>query len=266
VSLPFARWFGEISRAAFYTLFRLEVRVCCWCSDRLNRPEIQALPPALQRFRVSESISIENFLKVGRGCASHIVDQARRMGFEFADGGRVLDFGCGCGRTLRWLVDDHPGVDFHGVDIDEQAVKWCSSYLTGAHFEKGAQEPPLSYPHGYFNMVYCFSVFTHLNENLQDLWLGELRRLLGPGGILLITVHGETAATGLSEERRRELLSAGILHTTSRKLNGILPEWYNTTWHTRRYIVSRLKGMFEDVEYVVVADGLQDIVVARRGR
>ncbi len=41
--------------------------------------------------------------------------------------------------------------------------------------------------------VYSVSVFTHLDERGQFDWLAEVRRVLRPGGVALLTVHGEAA-------------------------------------------------------------------------
>lgn len=120
------------------------------------------------------------------------------------------------------------------------------------------------YPAGYFDVAYCFSVFTHLNERMQNLWLLELKRILKPGGILLLTVHGEEGAKNhLEEHEIDELRNAGFLHKTTRKLSGIVPDWYNTTWHSQQYIVSLLRSLFQDVHYTLVPDGAQDLVLAK---
>src|SRR5262249_14848680 len=54
---------------------------------------------------------------------------------------------------------------------------------------------PLRYRDASFDLVYAFSVFTHLPESLQLAWMGELRRVLRPGGYLLISLHGEGHVT-----------------------------------------------------------------------
>jgi SAM-dependent methyltransferase len=42
-------------------------------------------------------------------------------------------------------------------------------------------------------LVYGISVMTHLTEGAQYAWLKELRRILKPGGICVLTIHGEYA-------------------------------------------------------------------------
>ena len=122
--------------------------------------------------------------------------------------------------------------------------------------------PPLSFESAAFDIVYSVSVFTHLDERLQDMWLDELFRILRPGGILIISVHGQNAHRPLTETQLLELKSHGILHVTSKKLAGIVPDRYHTTWHTRDYIVQRLSTKALDVRYTAIADGAQDYVVA----
>ncbi len=60
-------------------------------------------------------------------------------------------------------------------------------------FQNG-EKPPLDRPDGYFDLIWCVSVFTHLTDTWSA-WLLELRRVLAPGGLLVITYMGE----GMSE-------------------------------------------------------------------
>lgn len=98
---------------------------------------------------------------------------------------------------------------------------------------------------------------------MQDLWLAELRRVLRRDGLLFLTVHGRWAAGLLEPADQDRLNEAGFLFKTSRKLAGIVPPWYHTSWHSEAYIVARVSKWFSDVRYTVITDGLQDIVTAR---
>jgi hypothetical protein len=62
----------------YYKLFRLQLRMRFWLADLRIRE--RPMPPAILRFRVSESVSIGEFLRIGEGCARLIRENAADMG------------------------------------------------------------------------------------------------------------------------------------------------------------------------------------------
>jgi len=256
---------APFAQAVYHALYRSYLPVAFWFADRLaaSRSDVP-IPPANLRFRVTEQISAANFLRIGEGCSLHIAQEMDQLGVDISGARRVLDFGCGCGRTIRWFLKPGVSTEFHGADVDRDAIAWCQINLPAGHFIVNSADPPLPYPAGHFDIVYCFSVFTHLDEVMQDAWLAELHRILTPGGILLLTVHGDTASQALPAEDRELLRARGFVHRRSPKLRGLMPDWYQTTWHSEEYIVKRLSARFTDIRYHVIADGMQDIVVARK--
>jgi hypothetical protein len=85
------------------------------------------LPPAMLRYRVGEQISAREFERIGRGCARLVKDSLEAKGILVAPGMSLLDFGCGCGRTIKWLLPLYPKAEFHGVDVGREAVDWCAT-------------------------------------------------------------------------------------------------------------------------------------------
>ena len=254
-----------IAKAIYYKVFRFQLRIRIWLADRRKTPLSEVpVPPAILRFRVIESLSVDKFLRIGAGGAELIRHHASDLGIDFASTYRVLEFGCGCGRTIRWFLRDGGNAEFHGVDVDADAVDWCRKHLHRGHFLATTPVPPLPYPAEHFDFVYCLSVFTHLNESMQDSWLAELRRILKADGVLLLTIYGSAASKVLDAEGQKMLRTQGFVHRRSQKLRGLVPDWYHTTWHTREYIVNRLSAWFGDVRYCVVPDGEQDVVTARK--
>jgi SAM-dependent methyltransferase len=84
-------------------------------------------------------------------------------------------------------------LELHGVDVNADHVDWCRRHLAPIAFEKTALEPPLPFERAHFDGIWSLSVFTHLSEELGLAWREELARILAPGGILILTVQGETA-------------------------------------------------------------------------
>jgi SAM-dependent methyltransferase len=70
-------------------------------------------------------------------------------------------------------------------------VRWCQQNLPFLHTVKNELEPPLPYADERFDLIYAYSVFTHLTEPLQHPWMEELMRVLEPGGRILFSTHGD---------------------------------------------------------------------------
>jgi SAM-dependent methyltransferase len=106
------------------------------------------------------------------------------------EGKRVLDFGCGAGRTLRhFLGEAAAGTEVWGADIDAPSIDWLAGNLCPPlHAVRCGPAPPLPFADGSFDLVWALSVFTHLVEPMA--WLAELHRVLAPGGCLIASYMG----------------------------------------------------------------------------
>jgi SAM-dependent methyltransferase len=49
--------------------------------------------------------------------------------------------------------------------------------------------PPIKYPNNMFDVIYLYSVFSHLSEAAHQSWLNEFHRILKPGGIFIATTR-----------------------------------------------------------------------------
>jgi SAM-dependent methyltransferase len=185
----------------------------------------------------------------------------------------ILEFGCGCGRIMLWLGHLAGAVSLHGVDIDERAIKWAQANMPYASFKVNNALPPLDYPDASFDLVYNHSVFTHLDEEYQDLWLAELRRVTKPGGTILLTVHGDEAvryiselmanAGGDGESLRNDLRRSGIAFVRQdSNVGGPFPDFYHSTFHAPWYIFDRWGAQLRIKAYLPGASlTLQDVVI-----
>ena len=138
----------------------------------------------------------------------------RRHGKPFEHHKTILDFGCGSGRIMRWLAALTGHCEIWGTDYNPVLVEWCRQNMSElARFTVNGPEPPLPYDAGKFSLVYSYSVFTHFASDRQEAWFAEMARVLEPGGMLLLTVHGLRCAyrMELPPDQLSELERKGIL-------------------------------------------------------
>lgn len=219
--------------------------------DRANGAAVN-LPPAELRYRVSSSPDAQNFINIGKKCAADIQSALRQGGYELAEFERVLDFGCGCGRTLIHLKDLAPRAQFDGTDIDQRAIDWCRQNLQFATFKVGQASPPTDYEPDRFDFIYAISVFTHLDEDYQFRWLEELRRITKPAGVLLLTVDSSHVGDkGFVFQRSYE--------------DGLFPAWYQNAFHSEQYVRQNFGKYFEVLGYLPKGmNEHQDVILLRK--
>jgi SAM-dependent methyltransferase len=151
------------------------------------------LPPPLLMIRVVGHADPDAFEEKGEACAATVRDLVARHGPDIASMESIMDFGCGCGRVLRhW--GDLPETRVVGTDYNAQLVAWCSENLPFVEARTNGDRPPLPADDAEFDLVYAFSVFTHLDEPAQRVWMRELQRVLKPTGLLLFTTKGDAHA------------------------------------------------------------------------
>jgi SAM-dependent methyltransferase len=256
-----------IARDLYHRIYRAGLKIQWWLLDqrqsRSADPKLP-LPRSRLRFRVGEDSSVLKFFTVGRQTAESLKETFQMVGFELTACKTILDIGCGCGRTLMWLMREFQSVRWYGTDVDWETIDWCRRFLPHGTFQVNDPLPPLSAVAGSFDCVYGVSLFTHLSQPSQELWLKELHRILRPGGLLILTLHSRHVWQW--SEYATTVERDGLLFCGSQKLKGILPDWYQTTFQTRSHIVNSLTAHFEGVEYFERRFGNQDAVVARRSK
>jgi len=147
------------------------------------------VPPRELRIHTYLDPAPEAYLGAGKGHVKKMVDILEISGVSVEPGQRVLDFGCGDGMMVRHFRHIAESGEAWGVDISGTLMIWCQQHLSPPFkFATTTSFPHLPFEEGYFDLIYSFSVFTHICD-LAEAWLLELRRILRPGGVLYLTVH-----------------------------------------------------------------------------
>lgn len=160
----------------------------------------------------------------------------------------ILDWGCGCGRLTRHLLEEG-SENVLGIDIDPVNIEWCKHNLSESKFLLVSPEAPTGIPSDSYDLIIAHSVMTHLAEEDQFIWLAEMQRLLKPGGLAVFTVLGNYSASIEQFDYLQyiHLLEYGFIDLGWQN-DGVdiqKPGFYRRVFHTYDYIITNWSCYFD---------------------
>lgn len=215
-------------------------------SEQISSSLDLPIPPPELHFLIAgnRNFGLSEFLEIGRGCSSNVINLLKKHNVEIDSLKAILDFGCGCGRVIRHF-HSLKNTKVYGVDYDQRLIEWCKTNLTFAEFSVNKDRPPLVYSDAMFDCIYAFSVFTHFSEALQIEWIKELSRVLKPGGYLLFTTQGEAYAEHLPPaEKKRFLSGKAVVIKEDLSCQGAC-----MAYHPHKYVRETLARGFEILDF-----------------
>ena len=110
----------------------------------------------------------------------------------------VLDVGTSTGTNLR-LLKELGFRNRQGLDVSDEAISWCARKGLGT-VRKG-DVCNLPFADGAFQLVLATDIIEHVDDDLRA--VNEIRRVLAPGGVAILTVPAFKSLWGLQDERAR---------------------------------------------------------------
>ena len=148
--------------------------------------------PSEELQRNTTGLSAEAALRQAHAFCANAHDALQRAGRPLTAQSQVLDFGFGWGRISRFFMRDVPLSGIHGIDVDPDFVAITRDLFGSDQFAVCPPFPPSDYPDGKFDLIYAYSVFSHLSEHACHEWMREFHRILKPGGVVAFTTRHES--------------------------------------------------------------------------
>jgi SAM-dependent methyltransferase len=197
-------------------------------------------------------------------CIDHILAESKH------DVGRILDFACGYGRVLRFIKARFPAAEITVSDLDGKALEFCRRCFSVRAVRSSANFKRMT-SCGSFDLIWCGSLITHIDENAAAYLLRFFYNQLLPGGVCIFTTHGTHATKfmhtyGLTASAQTEVLKefhatgygyADYPEHTKIGISVVSPE--------RMTAIANAAGQWNRSVFLEQAwDGLQDVYGFRR--
>lgn len=236
--------------------------------DILNKVDYPRPPAHLLSTCQRPDGGVDEYLRGSWIAYKCLRDTLDKLGRDFYSFNNILDFGCGCSRVLRCLIDHPERCNIYGTDIREDQIEWNRNHIPFINFSVNSRLPPLVFPNNQFDLIYSISVISHFGDEMLNLWLRELKRVMVRDGILIFTICGQKAFRDyqtwskieIDDETRQKFKGRGYVCLKGREA-GINMD---LVFHHKNFILPILAETFTLVEYFEGAYlDVQDVLVCR---
>lgn len=149
------------------------------------------LPTAEMRMRIYGTDDPVVFEASGLQFSQSVITALARRAKQLQDFTNILEFGCGCGRTLRWLRRMSPSAQISGSESDQACIQWLKTYLPDIDVRWQAPRPPLAFEDTSFDLLIASGLYGRWGEDLTRQWLADLARVAVPQAVLLVAVDNQ---------------------------------------------------------------------------
>jgi ubiquinone/menaquinone biosynthesis C-methylase UbiE len=208
-------------------------------------------PPYELAYDAYNHCGIRLYYEGGLEQANFYVNTIRK--FKKESGLVVCEWGCGPARIIRHIKPLDNGIaELIGTDYNADTIHWCNSRFPDINFIHNQFSPPLPLGQNSVDVLYCWSVFTHLSEPMHHAWIEEIMRVLKPGGLFIGSFHCDKVKYQLLPDELDQYMK-GELVVRSKVKEG---SKHFTAFHSDDFLKEKLLNKFaqvtklEDISYI----------------
>jgi SAM-dependent methyltransferase len=211
--------------------------------EQVNRDVPDVIPdvsPGERAHEMNTGGDLAGYLSTGQWALKRI--RLALLGAQKTSVASILDLPCGHGRFLRMLKAEFPHAKLTAADIDHEGVDFCARTF-GAVPVYSALDPAETEIAGPFDLIWCASLFTHMNRDGWERFLRFFESQLAVGGVLIFTTLGRFAAEELCRPR---LNSFGL---TDAQLDNVLAAYDDSGFGYSNYAFEAEESLSLPAEY-----------------
>lgn len=188
-----------------------------------------------------------------------------------------FDFGAASGRVVRHFSAQYKeDINIYASDINRLHVDWINDFLDPKIIAFHSHSiPVLPFEDNSLDFITAFSVFSHI-ETFDTTWMMEFRRVLKPGGLLLVTIHSQNAwdvrnkSGGLTYALKNLPLFKKYKDVDILPRERMIFRWHNhmsytaNVFYKRSYIEKNWGSIFNILEFNEKQHGYQDGVILQK--
>ena len=133
---------------------------------------------------------LDEAMSAAVGGAYHLIGDIERSIVTYAglkSGMKLIDYGCGSGRLASSLATAQLKVDYVGIDIVDDLLKYAKSKSPKEYTFLRHQELNVPVVDNSADMICAFSLFTHLLQAESYIYMKDMYRVLKRGGKLVFS-------------------------------------------------------------------------------
>jgi SAM-dependent methyltransferase len=172
--------------------------------------------------RVDIASTTEEYVEEQHHCGQAIFELYLQRLLDKAANPRILDAGCGVGKSVMALVN--AGFDAYGIDLPNLAPFWAAAHNDRDRFVE-ASATQLPFADATFDFVYSFGVIEHIGtvnghctlasdyRRQREQYAQEILRVTRPGGRILIACPNKTFPIDIQHGPGDQIRQAGRLRS-----------------------------------------------------
>jgi ubiquinone/menaquinone biosynthesis C-methylase UbiE len=176
---------------------------------------------------------------------------------ELKPGERVLDLGCGTGTLALMARETEPGIEIEGLDADPEILATARSKAERAgesiRFVQG-MSTELPYGDGELDVVLSTLFFHHLRDADKGATASEIRRVLKPGGRVIVGDVGRPQDLLMRVAVAATVQLLDGRETTQSNVDGALPRVFESCGFGDVAVVDRMRTPVGTLETVAASD------------